>query len=180
MDTADGQRDPFLAACQGRPGSRTPVWFMRQAGRSLPEYRAARGEGSMLDTVRDPALAAELTLQPVRRYHVDAAILYSDIMVPLAATSFGVEVKPGIGPVGGAPVPVDDRPGPPASVRTGTGRAAGSPRLSASWWRTAPYRLSASPAARSRWPATWSRAARLGITSVPSRSCTPNPACGRR
>jgi uroporphyrinogen decarboxylase len=99
MDTADGPVDPFLAACQGKPAPRTPVWFMRQAGRSLPEYRAARGEGSMLETLRNPAVAAELTLQPVRRYHVDAAILYSDIMVPLAATEFGVEVKPGIGPV---------------------------------------------------------------------------------
>jgi uroporphyrinogen decarboxylase len=99
VHSADSQVDPFLAACQGKQGSRTPVWFMRQAGRSLPEYRAARGEGSMLDTVRNPALAAELTLQPVRRYHVDAAILYSDIMVPLAATGFGVEVQPGIGPV---------------------------------------------------------------------------------
>jgi uroporphyrinogen decarboxylase len=72
---------------------------MRQAGRALPEYRAARGEGSMLDTVRHPELAVELSLQPVRRYGVDAAILYSDIMVPLAATGFGVEVQPGVGPV---------------------------------------------------------------------------------
>jgi uroporphyrinogen decarboxylase len=72
---------------------------MRQAGRSLPEYRSARGDGNMLDAVRHPELAAELTLQPVRRYHVDAAIVYSDIMVPLAAIGFGVEVKPGTGPV---------------------------------------------------------------------------------
>jgi uroporphyrinogen decarboxylase len=99
MDGADGQPDGFLAACQGKQGSRTPVWFMRQAGRSLPEYRAARGDGSMLEAVRHPELAAELTLQPVRRYHVDAAILYSDIVVPLAATGFGVELRPGTGPV---------------------------------------------------------------------------------
>jgi uroporphyrinogen decarboxylase len=72
---------------------------MRQAGRALPEYRAARGEGSMLDTLRSPELAAELTLQPVRRYHVDAAIVYSDIVVPVAAIGFGVEVQPGTGPV---------------------------------------------------------------------------------
>jgi uroporphyrinogen decarboxylase len=72
---------------------------MRQAGRSLPEYRALRGEGSILDAVRHPDLAAELTLQPVRRYGVDAAILFSDIVVPVAAIGFGVDVKPGVGPV---------------------------------------------------------------------------------
>ena len=88
---------PFLAACQGKPVPYTPIWFMRQAGRSLPEYRARRGPGSILDTVRDPALAAELTLQPVRRYGVDAAVLFSDIVVPLVG--FGVDVAPGTGPV---------------------------------------------------------------------------------
>jgi uroporphyrinogen decarboxylase len=72
---------------------------MRQAGRSLPEYRALRGEGSILDAIRDPALSAEITLQPVRRYGVDAAILYSDIVVPAHAIGFGVDVTPGIGPV---------------------------------------------------------------------------------
>jgi uroporphyrinogen decarboxylase len=72
---------------------------MRQAGRSLPEYRAARGSGSILDAIAKPELAAELTLQPVRRYGVDAAILYSDIVVPAAAIGFGVDVAPGVGPV---------------------------------------------------------------------------------
>jgi uroporphyrinogen decarboxylase len=81
------------------PTDRVPIWFMRQAGRSLPEYRAARGEGSVLDAIRRPELAAELTLQPVRRYGVDAAILFSDIVVPVAATGFGVDVLPGTGPV---------------------------------------------------------------------------------
>ncbi len=76
-----------------------PVWFMRQAGRSLPEYRAVRGTGTILDAIRDPGLAAEITLQPVRRYGVDAAILYSDIVVPVAAVGFGVDVAPGTGPV---------------------------------------------------------------------------------
>ena len=89
----------FLGACRGQPVDHTPVWFMRQAGRSLPEYRAARGEGSILDAVRRPELAAELTLQPVRRYGVDAAILFSDIVVPVAAIGFGVDVVPGRGPV---------------------------------------------------------------------------------
>ncbi|HEX5365123.1 MAG TPA: uroporphyrinogen decarboxylase [Acidimicrobiales bacterium] len=90
---------PFLLACQNRPAPRVPVWFMRQAGRSLPEYRAIRGSGSILDAVRHPDLATELTLQPVRRYGVDAAILFSDIVVPVAAMGVGVAVRPGVGPV---------------------------------------------------------------------------------
>ena len=72
---------------------------MRQAGRSLPEYRALRGDGSILDAIHDAQLAAEITLQPVRRYGVDAAILFSDIVVPAAAIGFGVDVRPGLGPV---------------------------------------------------------------------------------
>ncbi len=94
MDTS---LPPFLAACRGQAVPYTPVWFMRQAGRSLPEYRARRGAGSILDAIRDPALAAELTLQPVRRYGVDAAVLFSDIVVPVI--DFGVDVAPGTGPV---------------------------------------------------------------------------------
>jgi uroporphyrinogen decarboxylase len=90
---------PFLAACRGEPTPFTPVWFMRQAGRSLPEYRAIRGEGTILDAIAKPELAAEITLQPVRRYGVDAAIVYSDIVVPVAAIGFGVDVAPGTGPV---------------------------------------------------------------------------------
>ena len=88
----------FLAACRSQPTAHTPVWFMRQAGRSLPEYRAVRGEGSILDAIRQPDLATEITLQPVRRYGVDAAVLYSDIVVPVHAIGFGVDVAPGTGP----------------------------------------------------------------------------------
>ena len=95
---ADARTD-LVRACLREPVTRTPVWFMRQAGRSLPEYRAARGEGSILSAIADAALSAELTLQPVRRYGVDAAILFSDIVVPLHAIGFGVEVEPGRGPV---------------------------------------------------------------------------------
>ncbi len=94
---------PFLAACRGEITERVPVWFMRQAGRSLPEYRAVRGEGSILDAIANPELAAEISLQPVRRYGVDAAILYSDIVVPAAAIGFGVDVAPGTGPVVSSP-----------------------------------------------------------------------------
>jgi uroporphyrinogen decarboxylase len=72
---------------------------MRQAGRSLPEYRALRGTGSILEAIGDPALACEITMQPVRRYGVDAAILFSDIVVPYHAIGFGVDVVPGRGPV---------------------------------------------------------------------------------
>jgi uroporphyrinogen decarboxylase len=90
---------PLLVAARGGRASRVPVWFMRQAGRSLPEYRALRGEGSILDAIHDPEVSAEVTLQPVRRYGVDAAILFSDIVVPAAAIGFGVDVTPGVGPV---------------------------------------------------------------------------------
>ena len=96
--------DPFLAAAAGRPAARTPVWFMRQAGRSLPEYRAVRGEGSILHAIKKPDLAAEITLQPVRRYGVDAAVLYSDIVVPAHAVGFGIDVAPGTGPVAESPL----------------------------------------------------------------------------
>jgi uroporphyrinogen decarboxylase len=89
----------LVRACFRQPVERTPVWFMRQAGRSLPEYRAARGTGSILSAIGDAALAAELTLQPVRRYGVDAAILFSDIVVPAHAIGFGVDIEPGRGPV---------------------------------------------------------------------------------
>jgi uroporphyrinogen decarboxylase len=104
-DTAglDSRRDntdgAFLRACRREPADRVPVWFMRQAGRSLPEYRALRGNGSVLEAIAQPELAAELTLQPVRRYGVDAAILFSDIVVPVASIGFGVDVVPGVGPV---------------------------------------------------------------------------------
>lgn len=90
---------PFLAACRSEPHDRIPVWFMRQAGRSLPEYRAIRGEGSILNAIAQPDLATEITLQPVRRYGTDAAILYSDIVTPVHAIGFGVDIVPGVGPV---------------------------------------------------------------------------------
>ncbi len=95
---------PFLLAAKGDRGTHTPVWFMRQAGRSLPEYRARRGEGSILDAIKQPDLAAELTLQPVHRYGVDAAVLYSDIVVPAHAVGFGIDVAPGTGPVCESPL----------------------------------------------------------------------------
>ncbi|MCU1502994.1 MAG: hemE [Ilumatobacteraceae bacterium] len=95
---------PFLEAAAGRPAPHTPVWFMRQAGRSLPEYRAMRGEGSILDAIKRPDIAAEITLQPVRRYGVDAAVLFSDIVVPAHAVGFGIDIAPGTGPVCAEPL----------------------------------------------------------------------------
>lgn len=100
----DAGSAPFLAACRGEPVKHTPVWFMRQAGRALPEYRAVRGTGNILDVIAHPDRAAEITLQPVSRYGVDAAILFSDIVVPVWATGFGVNIVPGRGPVVDEPV----------------------------------------------------------------------------
>jgi uroporphyrinogen decarboxylase len=94
----------FLRACQRRSVPFTPVWFMRQAGRSLPEYRRVRDRVPMLDACRRPELVTEITLQPVRRYGVDAAILFSDIVVPLAAIGLELDIEPGVGPVVAAPV----------------------------------------------------------------------------
>jgi uroporphyrinogen decarboxylase len=89
----------FLTAARGERPERLPVWFMRQAGRSLPEYRDLRAGVDMLAACRDPELTCEITLQPVRRHGVDAAILFSDIMLPLAAAGVGLDIVPGVGPV---------------------------------------------------------------------------------
>jgi uroporphyrinogen decarboxylase len=103
-DLPDPAVSPFLSACRRESVSRVPVWFMRQAGRSLPEYRAVRAEVPMLEACRTPDLVCELTLQPVRRHGVDAAILFSDIVVPLAAAGIDLDIKPGVGPVVAKPV----------------------------------------------------------------------------
>ncbi|MGZ4650745.1 MAG: uroporphyrinogen decarboxylase [Kineosporiaceae bacterium] len=94
----------LLRACRGERPARTPVWFMRQAGRSLPEYRKVREGIGMLESCRRPDLVAEITLQPVRRYGVDAAILYSDIVVPLAAAGVELDIVAGVGPVVAEPI----------------------------------------------------------------------------
>ena len=94
----------FLSACRRLPVPYTPVWFMRQAGRSLPEYREARGRTAMVEACTKPDLIAEITLQPLRRYHVDAAILFSDIVVPLRAAGIGIDIRSGIGPVVEQPI----------------------------------------------------------------------------
>ncbi|SCE73807.1 uroporphyrinogen decarboxylase [Micromonospora coriariae] len=95
---------PFIRACRRRPGPHTPVWFMRQAGRSLPEYREIRASVPMLESCRRPELVTEITLQPVRRHGVDAAILFSDIVVPVAAAGVDLDIVPGTGPVVAEPI----------------------------------------------------------------------------
>jgi uroporphyrinogen decarboxylase len=94
----------FLRAARGEPVDHTPVWYMRQAGRSLPEYLEVREGVGMLESCMDPALVTEITLQPVRRYGVDAAIFYSDIVLPLKAVGVDLDIKPGVGPVVAEPV----------------------------------------------------------------------------
>jgi uroporphyrinogen decarboxylase len=93
-----------MRACRREPVPYTPVWYMRQAGRSLPEYRRVREGIAMLDSCTRPDLITEITLQPLRRYDVDAAILFSDIVVPLRAVGVDVDIKPGVGPVVASPV----------------------------------------------------------------------------
>jgi uroporphyrinogen decarboxylase len=96
--------DRFLRACRRQPVDATPVWFMRQAGRSLPEYRALRERYGMFEIMASAELTAEVTLQPIRRLGVDAAILFSDIVLPLRAIGVDVEIKPGVGPVFADPI----------------------------------------------------------------------------
>ncbi|MGI8646062.1 MAG: uroporphyrinogen decarboxylase [Nocardioides sp.] len=102
--TADLGASAFLRAARGEPVPHTPVWFMRQAGRSLPEYLRVREGIGMLESCMDPDLVVEITMQPVRRYGVDAAILFSDIVLPLKAVGVDLEIKPGVGPVVARPV----------------------------------------------------------------------------
>ncbi|MGH3367822.1 MAG: uroporphyrinogen decarboxylase family protein, partial [Nocardioidaceae bacterium] len=103
-ESASPSESVFVRACRGQPVEHTPVWFMRQAGRSLPEYRALRAGVSMLQACSTPELIVEITLQPVRRYATDAAILFSDIVLPLRAVGVDVDITPGVGPVMSRPV----------------------------------------------------------------------------
>jgi len=99
-----GQSSTFVRACRGEPVPYTPVWFMRQAGRSLPEYRALREKHSFFDLAGTPELCAEVTLQPVRRHGVDAAVMFADIMTPVLGMGLEVDLVEGVGPVVADPV----------------------------------------------------------------------------
>jgi uroporphyrinogen decarboxylase len=96
--------DAFLQACRGLAARHTPVWFMRQAGRYLAEYRAIRAKASLLEICRRPELAAEVTLQPVERLGVDAAILFADILLPFEPLGLGLSFAQGEGPVIAHPI----------------------------------------------------------------------------
>jgi uroporphyrinogen decarboxylase len=131
----------FLRACRRQPVPHTPVWYMRQAGRSLPEYLKVRENVPMLTACATPDLIVEITLQPVRRYGVDAAILYSDIVVPVHAIGFGVDIVAGVGPVVADPIrdargldvlrPLepDDVPYVTEAIRSLTGELGGTPLI---------------------------------------------------
>ncbi len=143
-------RSLLIRAAAGERLARPPVWFMRQAGRSLPEYRELRAGTSMLQACRTPDLVTEITLQPVRRHRVDAAIFFSDIVVPLVAVGIGIEIVPGTGPVVAEPVrraadvarirPLepDDVPDIAESVGRLVGELAGTPLIG---FAGAPYTL---------------------------------------
>ena len=131
----------FIRACRRQAVPYTPVWYMRQAGRSLPEYRKVREGVPMLTACATPELVVEITMQPVRRYGVDAAIFFSDIVVPLKAIGVDLDIKPGVGPVVEAPIrdhaglavlrPLepDDVPYVTESVRALVGELGGTPLI---------------------------------------------------
>jgi uroporphyrinogen decarboxylase len=102
--TGAPSNDRLLRALRREPVDRTPVWFMRQAGRYLPEYRELRGSADILETCRRPEEVVELTLQPLRRMPLDAAILFSDIMAPLDAIGVPVRIVAGRGPILDPPI----------------------------------------------------------------------------
>ena len=138
IDTVTLADSAFLRACRGEPSDHVPVWFMRQAGRSLPEYLAIREGVPMLESCFRTDLVVEITMQPVRRYGVDAAIFFSDIVVPLKAVGVDLDIVPGTGPVVAEPIRRLDQSNSYATSSPTTSRA--SPMR--------PRRSSASSAAR--------------------------------
>lgn len=103
-NSANPRESVFIRAARSEPVEHTPVWYMRQAGRSLPEYRKLREGIAMLDSCMRPDLVTEITMQPVRRHGVDAAIFFSDIVLPIKAVGVDLDIVPGVGPVVASPV----------------------------------------------------------------------------
>ena len=177
MTNADA---PFLRACRREKTAFTPVWLMRQAGRYLPEYRALRAKHDFLTLCKTPAAATEVTLQPVERLGVDAAILFADILLVLEPLGVGLEFTRGEGPHIARPVrsAADVARLDPVDVPASVGFVFETVRLV----RKAPGRprpaRSASRARRSRWPPTSSRAAPRATSSTPSASCAASPRPG--
>ena len=126
--------DRFLRACRREPVDCTPVWFMRQAGRYLPEYQEVRAGHSILEVCKTPELAVEVTLQPIRRFGVDAAIIFADILLPLEPMGLSLEFAAGEGPVIANPLRTADDV---AALKTIAPRR---PRLRAGGDRPGPYR----------------------------------------
>ncbi len=122
------QQSNFLRACRREPVDHTPIWLMRQAGRYMPEYRAIRAKHSMLEVIRTPELAAEITLQPIDAFGMDAAIIFSDILPPLVGMGLDLEFAKGEGPVIHNPISsaadIDRLQTPPAEENMGTTLAA--------------------------------------------------------
>ena len=141
----------FLKAARLEPTDATPVWFMRQAGRYMPEYRALRAKTTMLGAIQDPALAAEITLQPIHAFDLDAAILFNDILTPLIGMGLELDFVEGKGPVIGnaiasladierlmTPSAAEAMPYTAQAIRLVTAELGAACRSSASWGRPSP------------------------------------------
>ncbi len=174
---ADPRAERYLRACRRRSVDVTPVWFMRQAGRALPEYRAIRERATLVEITRDAPLCAEVTLQPVRRLGVDAAILFADITTPLAGLGVDFEIVEGRGPVVATPI---RSAADVARLRPFEPAAAVGPLLDAIGLIRAasPVPLIGFAGAPFTWPATSWRAARRAISCARRPSCTPSPRLG--
>ena len=170
--------DRFLRACRLEPVDATPVWFMRQAGRYLPQYRALREKYSLLELCRQPELAVAVTLQPLDVIDLDAAILFSDLLLPFAPMGLEFDFVKGEGPSIANPV---RSAADVARLTTFEPEALGHVLETIRLLRReldGRVRSSASAARRSPWPPTPSKAGRRGTISAPRRSCTSSPPAG--
>ena len=166
--------DRFLRACRREPVDRTPVWFMRQAGRYMAEYRALRQRYTLLEIVAQPDLAVAVTLQPVDAIEVDAAILFSDLLLPFTPMGLDFDFVKGEGPSIEHPIRSAADVDRLRDLRAARGARRTCSRRSAccaASWRVA-CRSSGSAARRSRWLHMRSKAGRRPTTRARRRSCT--------